>query len=150
LVALRDIATFTKDERFNCSISKGFNFYRTNFFERGGLAKYYHDRTYPVDIHSIAQSIITLVECRDLQQGSLLLAQDVFNWAWNEMRHPTGYYFFQSGPVMKKRIPYMRWSQAWMLLALSVLSEAIGSTCSIEDLSNSKRNLDPVLPLTTH
>jgi hypothetical protein len=34
-----------------------------------------------------------------------------------------GYFYYQIQPYYKNKIPYMRWSQAWMLLALATLLE---------------------------
>ena len=39
------------------------------------------------------------------------------------MRDREGYFYYQVQPFYKNRISYMRWSQAWMLLALSTLLE---------------------------
>jgi hypothetical protein len=38
---------------------------------------------------------------------------------WDEQ----GYFYYQVLPYYKNKIPYMRWSQAWMLLAVSTLLE---------------------------
>jgi rhamnogalacturonyl hydrolase YesR len=124
LIALRRISSSTGLNQFDESIRKGFDFYKNHFFGDDGVAKYYHDRTYPIDIHAIAQSIITLVEFRDLAGDSLSVAEGVFKWAIRHMRDADGWYYFQKGPFITKKGPYMRWCQAWMLLALAVLAEA--------------------------
>jgi hypothetical protein len=95
-----------------------------------GVAKYYHDRTHPIDIHAVAQSIITLVELRDLRDDNFSLAQNVFQWAFDDMRDPTGCYYFQKCRLITNRNLYMRWSQAWMLLAVAILAE--GSQFKVE------------------
>jgi hypothetical protein len=41
---------------------------------------------------------------------------------WSEK----GYFYYQVLPLIKNRIAYMRWSQAWMLLALSMLLSECG------------------------
>jgi hypothetical protein len=39
------------------------------------------------------------------------------------MQTEQGYFYYQLKPLYPIDIPYMRWSQAWMLYALSRLSE---------------------------
>ena len=85
--------------------------------------RYFHNRTYPIDIHSVAQSIITLLAFRDFDAINVELAHIVANWAMENMWDREGYFYYQVQPFYKNRISYMRWSQAWMLLALSTLLE---------------------------
>ena len=127
LGALMRIGEITGREEFKRSVGRGFEFYRKHFFQDDSIARYYHDRSYPIDIHAIAQSIITLVELRALRDDGLQLARAVFQWAWGHMRDPAGYYYFQQGRFVTKKIPYMRWSQAWMLLALATLAESLSA-----------------------
>jgi len=47
--------TASGDEEFRPNLDKGLTFYKTHFFEDTGRPKYYHTRTYPVDIQCIAQ-----------------------------------------------------------------------------------------------
>lgn len=126
LCALRTIRRSAGTAEFDDSIRTGFEFYRRNFFREDGAPKYFDDRTYPIDIHSVAQSIITLVEFGDLDEENLVLAQSVLRWADANMLGSDGYYYYQVHPSYKNRISYIRWSQAWMLLALSVLLEQYG------------------------
>jgi hypothetical protein len=51
----------------------------------------------------------------------MALAKRIVAWSLKEMQSPSGFYFYQKKRFFKNRIPYMRWSQAWMLLALSTL-----------------------------
>ena len=83
----------------------------------------FHDGIYPIDIHSVAQSIITLLELKGLDAGSVSLAHSVFDWASENMWDRQGYFYYQVLPFYKNKISYMRWSQAWMLLALATLLE---------------------------
>ena len=121
LSALRSVGRYAGTLEFQPHIRQGFDFYRKHFFREDGAPRYFHDRTYPIDIHSVAQSIITLLEFKDLDGGNVKLALSVFDWAMEQMRDEQGYFYYQVLPFYKNRIPYMRWSQAWMLLALSML-----------------------------
>jgi hypothetical protein len=119
LVALKRIGEYAETVEFDAAVRRGFDFYRAHFFREDGAPRYYHDATYPLDIHSVAQSIITLVEFEELSKGSLHLARLVLNWATANMWDPSGFFYFQQRRYFTVRIPFMRWSQAWMLLALS-------------------------------
>jgi hypothetical protein len=121
LCALRSIGRDSNTAEFDSSIRKGFDFYRGHFFREDGAVRYFHDRTYPIDIHCVAQSIITLVELQDLDSGNIPLARSVLQWAINRMWNDRGYFYYRvlrSGTI---RTPYMRWSLAWMCLAMSTL-----------------------------
>jgi hypothetical protein len=102
---------------------RGFEFYRARFFLSDGRPKYFHDRTFPIDIHCVAQSIITLIELESMAKGNSELAVSVFRWAMTHMRDKQGYFYYQVLPCRTNKISYMRWSQAWMLLALATLLE---------------------------
>ena len=121
LVALKRFSEYTGEKHVLENIENGFRFYRENLFTEDGLPKYYHNRLYPIDIHAIAYSIITLCEFRDLDKGNLDLAKRIFTWSAKEMQGREGCFFYQKSRHFKNRIPYMRWSQAWMLYALAIL-----------------------------
>ena len=123
LCALRSIALNAETREFDTSIRKGFEFYRKHFFRDDGAPKYFHNRTYPIDIHCVAQSIITLLAFADFDEINIDLAHIIYNWAIKNMRDDAGYFYYQVQPFYKNRISYMRWTQAWMLLALSTLLE---------------------------
>src|SRR5205814_2080979 len=79
--------------------------------------RYFHNRTYPIDIHCVAQSIITLLTFRDLDPRNAELADSVFRWAMNHMWDDRGFFYYRVLRCCTIRTSYMRWSQAWMLLA---------------------------------
>ena len=37
------------------------------------------------------------------------------------MQDPSGFFYFQKWPLLTNKISYMRWSQAWMSLALATI-----------------------------
>jgi len=119
LVALRRIHDYTGKTEFDASIQRGFKFYKSHFIREDGAPKYYHNATYPIDIHSVAQSIITLSEFSDLGKGNDDLAYSVLNWALANMWDRRGFFYYQMSPFYTVKISFMRWSQAWMLLSLS-------------------------------
>jgi hypothetical protein len=116
---LQEIGRYAETREFDACIEHGFQFYRNNFFREDGAPKYFHNRTFPIDIHSVAQSIITLLAFRDLDPDNLAQANKVLSWAMNHMWDDRGFFYYRVLRSCTIRTSYMRWSQAWMLLAMS-------------------------------
>ena len=131
LCALQTINRYTGTSEFEPHLNRGFEYYRNNFFRKDNAPKYFNDRTYPIDIHSVAQSIITLIALKELNAGSLKLAQSVFRWTMMNMWNEQGYFIYQVLSAYKNIISYMRWSQAWILLALCTLLDHIDQTNAV-------------------
>ena len=74
-------------------------------------------------MHSVAQSIITLLRCQDLATDNVLLAKSVYRWAMDHLWDDRGFFYYQKTASFTNRISYMRWSQAWMLAGLTALLE---------------------------
>lgn len=121
LCALEAIGRHAQTTEFASCLQRGFEFYRAHFFREDGAPKYFHNRAYPVDIHCVAQSIITLVTLKNLAPGNVPLARSVLEWAIKHMWDQRGFFHFRVLRFCTNRIAYMRWSEAWMLLAISVL-----------------------------
>lgn len=121
LCALQSIGSDLGSDEFETSLQHGLDFFRNQFFRSDGAPKYFHDRDYPVDIHCVAQSIITLLALRDLNSENMPLADSVFRWAVKHMWDENGFFYYRVLRTLTIRTSYMRWSQAWMLLALSTL-----------------------------
>jgi len=129
LEALQSIGRSLETSEFDFSMRRGFEFYRAHFFCEDAAPKYFHDRAYPLDIHCVAQSILTLLAFRDLDPLNVPLARSVFDWAMKHMWDERGFFYYRVLRLCTIRTSYMRWSQAWMLLALSSwLSETDGQT----------------------
>jgi len=103
------------------SLRDGLAFYRRHFFRPDGAPRYFHDRTYPIDTHCVAQSIITLVELQGREPDNRPLAASVFRWAMGNVWDRRGFFYYRRLRLCTIRTSYMRWSQAWMLLALATL-----------------------------
>jgi hypothetical protein len=128
LCALQSIARDLDTTEFDASIERGYEFYRAHFFREDGAPRYFHNQPYPIDIHCVAQSLITLVAFRDLDPGGLAQAQAVFDWAMRHMWDSRGFFYYRVLRSCTIRTSYMRWSQAWMPLALATLLD--GQTAS--------------------
>ncbi len=127
LCALQTIGRYAETTEFESCLRRGFDFYRAYFFREDGAPRYFHDRTYPVDIHCVAQSIITLLTLKNLDPSNVELARSVFQWAMNHMWDERGFFYYRVLRFCTIRTSYMRWAQAWMLLAMStLLCESVG------------------------
>ncbi len=76
---------------------------------------------YPIDIHCSAQGIVTCIKLKDYNERSLDMAYRIAGWAIENMQDREGYFYYQKTRWHTNRIPYIRWSQAWMFYALSKL-----------------------------
>jgi polysaccharide biosynthesis protein VpsJ len=121
LDALRFYIESAGDEDFRPNLIKGLKFFKDNFFEPSGRPKYYHSRTYPVDIQCAAQAIDTLAWFSDLDSDCLPLAQRVAAWTTRNMQDSDGHFYYRQYPLTKAKTPMLHWGQATMFKALSRL-----------------------------
>lgn len=119
LECIHEVMQYTKEKSFSAAFSKGLEFYLENFFLSDGTPKYYKNKTYPIDIHSPAQLIATLVRTGNFDQHKELL-EKVLNWTIINMQSPKGFFYYQLKPGISSKISYMRWAQAWMFYAFSL------------------------------
>jgi hypothetical protein len=118
LECLYDYSKYTGDTSFHRHFQLGTEYYLSNFFESDGLPKYYHDRAFPVDIHSPAQLILFLSKT-GLYTNYAEQLEKVLEWTIANMYDEGGYFYYQKHKLYTNKINYMRWSQAWMFAALS-------------------------------
>ncbi|MDT0559377.1 delta-aminolevulinic acid dehydratase [Ichthyenterobacterium sp. W332] len=108
----------TSDISFQDYIEKGMDFYISHFFEENGMPKYYHNKTYPIDIHCPAQIIVTASKLKKFKENESLL-ETVLSWTINNMQHKKGYFYYQLKKGISSKISYMRWSNAFMFNAMA-------------------------------
>jgi rhamnogalacturonyl hydrolase YesR len=111
----------TGDEAFRANLKKGLAFYQDHFFEDDGRPRYYHTRTYPVDIQCAAQAIDTLALLSERDPACLELAQKVAAWSIRNMQDPEGYFYYRRYPLVTAKVPMLHWGQATMFKALANL-----------------------------
>jgi hypothetical protein len=121
LCALQSIGRYAETTEFDSCIQRGFDFYKAHFFREDGAARYFHDSTYPIDIHAVSQSIITPLMLNPLDPANTQLSRTAFQWAMKHMWDARGFFYYRVLRLCTIRTSYMRWSQAWMLLAMSTL-----------------------------
>ncbi|MBU8893922.1 MAG: hypothetical protein KOO66_14165 [Bacteroidales bacterium] len=104
------------------ALEKGLRYYLDNFFENSVIPKMTYKSTYPIDIQSCAQAIITLGEIKPRLPELSEKAEKIAMWTINNMMDKKGYFYYRiykNGRIDKT--PYIRWSESWMLRALTFL-----------------------------
>lgn len=101
------------------AIERGYKFYIENFFKERKIPVYFPNKDYPVDSHTIAQSIITLSKLSRYDKNSGPLLENLTAWTLRHFQAEKGFFYYQKWPMFQNKISYMRWSQAWMYYALA-------------------------------
>jgi hypothetical protein len=114
LDSLHEYEARSGDDTFAAATRKGWEYYRANFFEDDLVPRYYDRRTYPVDATAVAQSLITLSRF-----GDAATARAVASWSIRNLQRPDGAFAYQLHRRYAIRIPYQRWSTAWMYCGLA-------------------------------
>jgi hypothetical protein len=119
--ALLDYQSITGDRTFEETMLLGHHYYQTNFFTGEGAPKYFHNQTFPIDIHACSQAILHFTAFASIDPHALEFAWRTFHWTMRNMAAADGAFYYQRHRHWTNRAPYMRWGQAWMLRALSSL-----------------------------
>ena len=108
------------------SYQKGINFYHKKQFMPDGRSVYRYPRKWPIDIHNQAQGIITFTRASKAGFGNhyFKFACTIAEWTINNMQDKDGHFHFMKYPFITNKIPYIRWSDANMAYALSILLTA--------------------------
>ena len=121
LVALRQICAHVDETVFSEALPRGYEFWSRNLITPEGIPKYYVHRTYPIDVHSVAQAILTYLEFASVDEAAVQRAHRVSAWALRNLYSRRGTFYFQKWRLYTNKIEYVRWGQSWMFLALSAL-----------------------------
>lgn len=123
LISLKNLNELLPQSRTDVSkaILKGLEYYRNKQFLDNGQSLWRIPKNWPVDIHNQSQGIITFSQLCDENLEYLDFAQRIAEWTIQHMQDPKGYFYYRKFSWYTNKIPYMRWSQAWMLLALVTL-----------------------------
>jgi hypothetical protein len=127
------------DQGFASNLTLGFAYFKRNFFEADGRAKYYHDKMNPIDIQCIAQAIDTLAFFSDDDPEALPLALKVAQWAINNMQASDGHFYYRDLGWKKVKTPMFHWGQGTMFKALAhLLNKMKRESVNAADLIASK------------
>lgn len=127
LECISDFMKYTGNYGYKKEVAIGFDYYINNFFTEEGIPKYYNNTVFPIDIHTTAQLVVTLVKLNKVAEHKDLLDK-VMLWTINNMQSGKGYFYYQVNRYFSSKIPYMRWAQAWMFYAFSMYLKQ-ESTC---------------------
>jgi len=120
LECIHTYQSISGNDSFQKNLNNGFHYYVNTFFEDCGLPKYYSDSKYPIDMHTSAQLIVTLSKMNLLVQYKNLVDK-VLSWSFEKMfNQRKGFFYYYREKYITIKIPYMRWTQAWMFYAMSI------------------------------
>ncbi len=119
LVGMKKWLVFYEDPALVESLERGYHFWKKMFLLPDGRVRTYSSGKGPVDLHSVAQAVLTLLEFKDQDPEAEDLALRSLEWAIDHMHDIRGYFYYQQAGVFTNRIPYLRWVQAWMYLSMS-------------------------------
>lgn len=109
----------TGDARVLAAVRRGLELYITRLLVPSGAARATVTSTYPVDIHACATAVVTLCRLRALDSRALPAAERVLEWTLDNMRRRDGRFAFQRRRWGRNSVPYIRWNDAHMMLALA-------------------------------
>lgn len=121
LVALKNWMDYTGEKQWEKELIGAYRYFIDTFWLDDGCPKYYHNALYPIDIHCSAQGIITCLKLSEYDDKGLDFTSKIAQWAINNMQDTNGFFYYQKTRFFTNKIPYIRWSQAWMFYALSLL-----------------------------
>lgn len=128
LEALQLISTALTTSEFADAIARGLSYYKTQFFEADGTAKYYHNNRYPLDMHSVAQAVFTLLRVGGTADD-LALAEKVIDWSLREMYiADKAQFYYQKQAGFSNKINYIRWTQAWVYYSFAFFNRRMAAT----------------------
>lgn len=111
----------TGDERFATVYARGLDYYRGHLFTAAGAPRWRNDREYPYDIHGAASGILCFVRAAARDPSCAALAEKITGWTLAHLYDPRGYFYFQKGRFLRKKLCLLRWANGWMCRALASL-----------------------------
>jgi len=116
----------TGDIKYYKSFYKYFLYYRDNFFLKSDdkiIPKMTPSSLFPINVHSCSESILCNSALVTIFPESKEILYPLTEWIVNNFQTEEGWFIYkikkQYGVDVKCRIPFVRWGQAWMMLALS-------------------------------
>lgn len=100
------------------AVRKGLEYYRKVQFFDDGRSLWRIPKQWPVEIHNQAQGIVTFSMFEEYRD----FAHTIAEWTIKNMQDRKGYFYYQKFSWYTNNISYMRWSNAWMAVALSKLN----------------------------
>ena len=95
------------------------DFYFDEQWHESGRSFWRLPKKYPVEIHNQSQGIITLALLSEYRENSKEAMRTIAEWTIENMQDKQGFFWYRIFKSHTNKIPFMRWSQAWMFLALT-------------------------------
>lgn len=116
LECLSTYRSILSDRQFDSEIEKGWDHYRSSFFNRDNLPRYYDDRDGPLDATAAGQAFITLAQFDDVEFGF-----EVAGACLPVLARPDGTFTYRRTGRRLTRTHFIRWSTAWMFAGMARL-----------------------------
>ena len=123
----------TNHQRYLIALRSYYDFYKKNLLQNingDAIPRRTPNQTFPVDVHACTESILLNTVVVKIFPESLDLLNGVLNWTLKNMQTNEGWFIYefnQNGRIIS--IPYHRWGQAWMMLALANTLAYFSSDC---------------------
>jgi hypothetical protein len=115
----RALSVDEEADRSGEALDRALDFFLAKFVDPDGAVRASPDARYPVDIHSCASSVWALSALHERDTRALATAERVLAWTLGNMRRGDGRFAFQRRRLLRASVPYARWSDGHMLLALA-------------------------------
>ena len=122
--AMADIAGQVEHRPLGPVLDATASFYRHHLFDPDGWPRPRPGARYPIDVIAAAQGIQTFARLGGEYVG---MATAVAEFAIRRLQSTSGGFNYQRQRLHVKRVPYARWADAPMSLALAFLSTAVGA-----------------------
>jgi polysaccharide biosynthesis protein VpsJ len=120
--SLRLVCDYVEDAVLERVCDAGYRFYIEHCFDDAHTAKYYANETYPVDTHSVAQAIVTILKV-DGGVSRLDLCRRILDRSMKLLYRPSaGLFAYQRGKYVTNTVNYSRWTQAWAYYSLALFN----------------------------
>jgi len=123
LVSLDNLTNLTGilTDEVNSSLERGLHFYHKKQFFPDGRCLWRRPKQWPLEIHNQAQGVITFSKLSKIDDSYSDFASVIARWTIKYMQDKEGFFYYRKHRFFTNKIPFMRWSQAWMMLALTQL-----------------------------
>jgi len=101
------------------ALTAGLDFFLARLVDPDGAVRASPESRFPIDIHSCASSVWALSGLQARDPKALETAGRILDWTLANMRRADGRFAFQQRRLFRTSVPYARWSDGHMLLALS-------------------------------
>ena len=113
---------FLRDDfPYDQELKEAIAYYQQNLFDQAGIPKLTNTKRFPIDIQCCAQSIITHTFLAQDSNQHMTTARELYKWTTDHMYADGSYYYRISKNGSVDQTDYIRWGDAWMFFAGSLL-----------------------------